>query len=354
MKKLEIVMVGASLDQKGGIATLEKLMLKYAPPELEIQHITSHDEGSTVHRSLVFIKAWTALAWRLLRQKPDLVHIHMSNGGSIIRKALLSGTVFIFRKPVVMHTNGAEFHITYGKFPQWFQQIVGAIFRKCDAFIAVTNLWRDYYIPNLELNEKKVFVLPNPTELPKQVPARSHSDPIQLVFFGRIGERKGAFDLVKAFAHLPNDLQAKTELIFAGDGEVERGKVLADELNVAARVHFLGWVDAKRRDNLLENADVFILPSYNEGLPLALMEAMGWGLPVITTPVSGIPDIVKSHKNGLLVPPGEIQQLSKAMQLLIEDESLRISLGRAARETVAPLDIRKFYDHLLDIYHFVL
>jgi glycosyltransferase involved in cell wall biosynthesis len=354
MDTLKIVMVGASLYQNGGIATLEKLMLKYAPQELEILHITSHDEGSIIYRTSVFIKAWIALTWRLLQKKTDLVHIHMSNGGSVIRKALLSGTVLLFRKPVVMHTHGAEFHLTYGKFPQLLQQTVSAIFQRCNAFIAVTNLWKDYYIANLDLNEKKVFVLPNATKLPEHVPARSHSAPIQLVFFGRIGERKGTFDLVKAFAHLPDDLQAKTELILAGDGEVERGQILANELNVSARVRFLGWVDAKQRDNLLENADVFILPSYNEGLPLALIEAMSWGLPVITTPVSGIPDLVKSHENGLLIPPGEIQQLSEAMQLLIENQPLRTALGRAARETVVPLDIQKFYDHLIEIYHSVL
>ncbi len=354
MKQLKIVMIGASLNQNGGIATLEKLILKHATPDIEIQHFTSHDEGSIAHRAIVFGQALGALLWKLLSRKADLVHIHMSDGGSVVRKAILALTTFLFHKPVLMHANGAEFHVTYSKLPPWAQQWLSVIFRRCHGFIAVTNLWKDYYDANLGLNAKQVFVLPNPTELPAQAPNRTNSSQVKLVFFGRIGQRKGAFDLIKAFANLSAELKKRSELILAGDGELEQGRKLVESLNLTEHVTFLGWIDTQQRDTLLAKADVFVLPSYNEGLPLALMEAMGWGLPVITTPVSGIPEIVTSNKNGLLVPPGNIQQLSEAMQLLIENETLRLSLGRAARETVAPLDVKPFLCRLTDIYRSTL
>jgi glycosyltransferase involved in cell wall biosynthesis len=95
---------------------------------------------------------------------------------------------------------------------------------------------------------------------------------------------------------------------------------------------------------------VLLLPTYNEGLPLALIEAMCYGIPVITTPVSGIPDIVTDRKNGLLVPPGDIEALSHAMAVSILDESFRLSMGKAARETAESLDIHVFWQRLLHIY----
>lgn len=347
-------MIGASLHQNGGIANLETLILSNIPQNIEIRHIASHDEGTAIHRIVVFSKAWTSLIWHLLHRKVDVVHIHMSDGGSIIRKALLSMTASLFRKPVVIHTHGAEFHASYNKFPQWLQKLITSTFKHCDAFIVLTSFWREYYIHRLELSRKRVFILPNPTELPDFIPNRMHSVPVRIVFLGRIGERKGAFDLVNAFAKLSKEVRAKTELVLAGDGEFEYGKTLAKKLNVSDQVSFLGWVNTKQRDELLKTADVFILPSYNEGLPLALLEAMGWGLPVITTPVSGIPDVVRHCHNGLLVPPGDIQQISEAIQLMIENEDLRILLGRAARETVVPLDIRVFCERLTDIYQTIL
>ncbi|MEO0685990.1 MAG: glycosyltransferase, partial [Cyanobacteria bacterium J06649_11] len=185
-------------------------------------------------------------------------------------------------------------------------------------------------------------------------PNRKDNSSIKLGFFGRVGLRKGTFDLIKAFAKMPSDLQNRCELIIAGDGDIEEARKLVESYNLTNCVQFLGWIDSQTRDKLLANIDVFILPSYNEGLPMALLEAMGWGLPVIVTPVGGIPELIISTENGLLVTPGNIQQLSQAMQELIQSQSLRVSLGNAARETVTPFDIKTYCSQLHKIYNSVL
>lgn len=354
MNQLKIVMLGASLAQNGGIATVEKLMLKYAPAEVEIQHITSHDEGSVIHRVMVFGKALGALLWRFLSKKTDLVHIHLSDGGSVLRKVIIALVAFICRKPVLMHAHGAEFDVKYSKFPRWVQQIMNGIFRRCEGFIVLSHTWKDYYVKNLGLNERQVVILPNPTELPAQIPNRTNVGKVRLGFFGRVGERKGTFDLLAAYAQLPQQFKDYSELIIAGDGEIEQGQKLVESLHLADHVTFLGWIDAQARDMLLATLDVFVLPSYNEGLPMAMLEAMGWELPVIVTPVGGIPELITNNQNGLLVTPGDIKQLSLAMQLLIENQALRLSLGDAARQTVAPFDVKTYSDRLDDIYARVL
>ncbi len=354
MSKLNILMLGASLEQNGGIATVEKLMLNHAPNGVEFQHITTHDEGTVIHRIKVFIKAFTLLLWNLLSNKADIVHIHISDGGSLVRKAIITLIAFIFNKPVLMHAHGAEFHVTYSKLPKWAQLVLNKVFRCCDDFIVLSKTWEEYYINNLGLNAKKVLVLPNPTELPAQIPNRTNTSSIKLGFFGRVGSRKGTFDLIRAFATMPEALKNRSELIVAGDGDIEEARRLVESFNLTNRVEFLGWIDSQTRDKLLAQIDVFVLPSYNEGLPMALLEAMGWGLPAIVTPVGGIPELIISTENGLLVTPGDIQQLSGAMQELIENNSLRVSLGNAARLTVTPFDIKVYSSQLHEIYNSVL
>ncbi len=350
MNQANIVMLGASLKQNGGIATVENLILKNASSQVQIQHITSHDEGSPIHRIKIFYQALAIFLLKLLSKKTDIVHIHLSDGGSVLRKAVLVLIALIFRKPVLMHAHGAEFDIKYSKFPKLVQQIMNGIFRRCEGFIVLSKTWKEYYIKNLGLNEQQVIILPNPTELPIGTPIRTNVNKVKLAFFGRVGDRKGTFDLIKAFAKLPKNAQEKSELIIAGDGDIQQGKNLVKSLNLSEKVTFLGWIDAESRDALLATVDVFVLPSYNEALPMALLEAMGWGLPAIVTPVGGIPELIIANQNGLLVNPGNIQELSESMQLLIENENLRIEIGGQARKTVAPLDVKIYCDRLNDIY----
>ncbi|MEO0840521.1 MAG: glycosyltransferase family 4 protein [Cyanobacteria bacterium J06643_5] len=354
MNKLNILMLGASLKQNGGIATVEKLMLKHANGYVNFQHITSHDEGSILHRVKVFFKAFALLLWNLITTKADIVHVHISDGGSLVRKAIIAMVAFLFNKPVLMHAHGAEFHVTYSKLPKWGQLFFSKIFRCCDDFIVLSKTWEEYYINNLGLSKNQVIVLPNPTELPVQIPNRTDTSSIKLGFFGRVGSRKGTFDLIKAFAQIPTASKGKAELIIAGDGDIEEARSLARSLDLEDRIKFLGWIDSQTRDNLLANIDVFVLPSYNEGLPMALLEAMGWGLPVIVTPVGGIPELITSTENGLLINPGDVQKLSEAMHKLITNQSLRLSLGNAARETVAPFDIKAYSFQLYEIYNSVI
>ncbi|NES99875.1 MAG: glycosyltransferase family 4 protein [Sphaerospermopsis sp. SIO1G1] len=349
-ERMSVLMVGASLEQNGGIATVEKLILKYIPEEIDIRHITSHDEGSVLHRIIVFIYALMKIVSQLLFQKVDIVYIHMSDGGSIIRKAFVSLIASLFRKAFIVHTHGAEFHVSYSRIPKLCKYILNQIFQQCQYFIVLSHAWQDYYISNLGLPKEKVLILPNPTELPDKVPLRSNTEKVNFLFCGRVGMRKGTFDLIKAFANLPQEILKTSYITIAGDGEIQEALVLVKELNLSNHINLVGWVNSDDRNNLLANSDVFILPSYNEGLPMAILEAMGWGLPIISTPVGGIPELVINHQNGLIVTPGNIKELSAAMALLIQDEQLRISLGTVARTNVEPYDINHYCCQLVEIY----
>jgi glycosyltransferase involved in cell wall biosynthesis len=96
----------------------------------------------------------------------------------------------------------------------------------------------------------------------------------------------------------------------------------------------LGWVTGENKEALLSTASIFVLPSYYEGLPMSVLEAMAWGVPVITTPVGGIPEVVRHGEEGVIVQPGDIVGLTAALRQLLDDESLRQRLGANGRKRI--------------------
>lgn len=348
---MRIIMLGESLDRQGGIVSVEKLIIKQFPAEMTISHIPTLPKGSTARKVLVFIQALLLLSWQLLQQEVDIVHIHVSERGSAFRQAFTTMIAWIMHKPVILHSHSADFHVFYSNLPQIIKIGLSWIFCKSTRFIVLSDSWKKFYIENLGLKPEQVIVLPNPVKFPREIPQRINSQKVNFLFLGRIGERKGAFDLIAAFAAIPLELKQNSQLIMAGDGEIKKAMDTVEKLNLSQYITILDWVNEQQRDELLAKADVFVLPSYNEGLPMALLESMSWGLPVITTPVGGIPEVVINNQNGLLVKPGAILDLSTAMQSLIKNKSLRLSLGEAARTSLISFDIESYCVKLMKIYY---
>lgn len=354
MNSLKVVMVGDSLEHQGGITTVEKLILRYRSPTLDIHHIATHERGTIAHRIKIFGQGLVTLIGQLLVQKVDVVHIHCADGGSVLRKSIVAVIAMLFRHPVVMHVH-AELDITYKTLPVLAQMSVGWIFRHCNRLVLLSQSMQSFYVNHLNLDEKKVVLLPNMIELPESVPDRTpvrdeRTQELVILFLGRITKLKGVFDLIQAFSRLSMRQQRSLQLSLAGDGDLDQARILVEQLQLADRVSFLGWVDDQQRNALLAKAALFVLPSYTEQLPMAILEAMAWGVPVITCPVGGIPDVIVAGENGLLVPPGDVQQLSEAIQSLIDDPSLRRSLGLESRKSVTEFDVRHYMMKLENIY----
>lgn len=362
-----VLMLGAGLDVKGGITSVEKLILENTPPEVQIHHVGTFAQGSALHNVKVFLLACKTLVQTLITRKADLIHIHFSERGSTLRKAILSLIVLVFRKPLILHAHGATYQEFYAGLPLLIQALLAALFRRCTKFIALSEGWKAYYSETFKLQENQIVVLYNPVKLPSQVPSRVERQQITFVFLGRIGQRggaldvakslvsfpkqdKGAFDLIRAFAAIPEQERASAKLVLAGNGDVDKAQQLIQELGLQEQVTVYSWLSPVQRDELLVKADAFVLPSFNEGLPMSMLEAMASGLPVIVTPVGGIPEVIIHEKNGLLVTPGNQQEIAQAMQSLIKDEDLRLTLGAAARLRVQGLDIKNYICSLQELY----
>jgi glycosyltransferase involved in cell wall biosynthesis len=153
-----------------------------------------------------------------------------------------------------------------------------------------------------------------------------------ILFLGKLQQSKGIFDLLQAVAEVRSSVP-DVKLVCAGDGERIAVARQAERLGIADAVKFTGWVGPSGKRALLENAAVFALPSYDEALPVSLIEAMSAGVPVVATPVGGMPEVVADGKSGYLVAPGDKMNLQRALKRLLIDKALARSLGAAARET---------------------
>lgn len=150
-----------------------------------------------------------------------------------------------------------------------------------------------------------------------------------ILYAGTVNKRKGYADLIKAFARIAS-IYPDWEVVFAGNGEIEEGILLARELGIVNQIEFAGWVSGKSKETLFRKASIFCLPSYAEGFPMAVLDAWAYGLPVITTPVGGIPDIAIDGENMLLFNPGDIDMLASQLNRMISDAALRERIAQCS------------------------
>jgi glycosyltransferase involved in cell wall biosynthesis len=259
-----------------------------------------------------------------------LVHVHMASNGSFVRKAAVIWFASATGHRTVLHLHGGEFHkfAARGALTRW---AVRMVFRLPDKVLVLGDVWRRR-IEGLT-GRTDAIVLPNPVRVPLTIPAGRDRDRT-IVFLGRVGVRKGANDLLAAFDLLRSDGFGDWSLVIAGDcGSDLVATWMATSAN-ASGVRYVGWLDQAGVDNELRRASVFCLPSYDEGLPLSLLQAMAWGLACVVTPVGSIPDVVDDGVTGLLVPPGDVARIAWALGVVCGDVSTRSRMGMAARERV--------------------
>lgn len=185
---MRIIVLGPSLTQQGGIANYQKLLLGHTPSEVQIDHITTHQEGNTVFKTLVFLKAIGKFLWIVLTKKVDIVQIQVSQRGSAFRQAIMTFLAWVFRKPIILHAHGSQFHLFYAGLARWMQQVLSWVFSKCKYLIVLSESWKDFYINSLGLKPQQVVVLYNPVKIPPKITQRPVSQQIKLLFLGRIGE----------------------------------------------------------------------------------------------------------------------------------------------------------------------
>ncbi|GAB7087893.1 hypothetical protein JCM15579A_19970 [Marinifilum fragile] len=186
---------------------------------------------------------------------------------------------------------------------------------------------------------------------PLNTERKPSNDKFRLLFLGLIGDNKGIFDLIKIIAKNRKQFEDKLELVIAGNGEVDRLTNTISKWKVQKIVHFNGWANKEMKEELFRSSDAFILPSYKEGLPLSILEAMSYGLPIISSKVGGIPDLIHKGKNGILVVPGNQRAIKNAIVKLMTNQDLCENYSQNSTRAVVDFYPDRVLKSLFSIYH---
>ena len=310
---------------------------------------TRAERGSWVGQALVFLLAFVQTLIHALARR-TIFHVHFSGRGSLLRKGVICVMLRSLRSRYLVHSHAADTNLFSPWLPMACRRLILWGIGGAGRVIVLTQFWHDYYSSLLNLPAERVLLLPNPADLPKTIPDRSRRKGLRILFLGRVGIRKGAYDLIRAFAALPEDIRTCCHLTLAGDGDMDEAQILAQELGCAKRVAMPGWVGKGAVERLLVESDVVVLPSYAEGMAMTLVEAMSWGLPVVTTSVGGAGEFLEQGRNCLLVAPGDVGGIRDAIANLAGDADYRLQLGLAARATISRFNIDTYISTLSALY----
>lgn len=327
----QILTVGPPLYGKGGIVTILQL---YKENINNFRFINSFTTFNKVTQLIFFpFNLLNFIFLLALDENIRIIHIHGASRGSFIRKYFyFIISKYVFGKKVIYHINGAEYHIFYKNAPFLTKKLIKHFIEKADLIITLSEGWKNFYLKTF--NAKKLCILPN---IAPAISERENrlTGKIVFLFLGRIGQRKGTYDLIETIRDNREMLKNDFELIIGGDGETEELQKLITQYNIADLVKYYGWVTGDAKKELLRKSNVYILPSYNEGLPLSILEAMSYSMPVISTPVGGTADVVKEGKNGKLVTPGNKTQLADAILYFLKNKEKIKEYGEESYRIVA-------------------
>jgi glycosyltransferase involved in cell wall biosynthesis len=254
-----------------------------------------------------------------------VVHLNLAERGSVYRKATLLFAAKLVGARVLLHLHAAQLVAEHKVMPGPWRFMVRSMFRSADRVVVLGELWRRWVTETVGVAPRSVTVLRNgvPATTVSRV-ARRDGEPFRLLFLGNLLQRKGIVDLLHALAAVQGTPVALT---VAGGGPVDTYRRMAVGLGIGARVRFTGWVGQAEARDLLAASDALVLPAYDEGLPLVILEAMATGVPVICTPVGAIPEVFEDRRTALFVPPGDRVALSSAIAMLRDDPALQASLS---------------------------
>lgn len=340
---VRVLMAGSGPGGLGGVATVAGLFREYAGglDGVSLRYIETYRDGPPPLRVAVFVRGAAQVLALLAARRVDVVHLHVTERASLLRKGLLAGVAHSVGVPVVMHCHGAEFADQLAAMPRRRRAALRGVFSRAHDVVVLSEAAVASVVEAGAALER-VRVVPNPVELPDRVPERPAGQRVPVLFLGRLNERKGVPDLLAAVAALDPADRDRLDLRLFGDGPVCAVAARAQQLGLDGVVSVHGWLDAASRDVELARAEVFVLPSYNEGMPMALLEAMAWGLVPVVTPVGGVPALVVDGVSGLSVEPGDRPALTAALAGLLVDPVLRAILARHAREVAEGFDIQAY------------
>ncbi|KEZ52197.1 glycosyltransferase family 4 protein [Metabacillus indicus] len=346
-----ILVIGSSTKDKGGIVTVIKNINRHLSSNFKVCQVNTYiTTNNPIKKLFYFLSGLVQLCFRLMFRKIDIVHIHMSYKGSFYRKSVIILLCKLFNKPVIVHVHGSTFKDFYNNLNPSLKKYVKFILNKTDKLVVLSKEWSDFF--SIFVKKEKIFILYNGVEVSEKSVSSIKKDNqiVNCVFLGRLGQRKGIYDLLDSIKIL-KERNIKAVFYIAGDGEIQKVKSKVKQYGIEDYVKIVGWINDEEREKLLTNSEVLVLPSYNEGLPMAILESMSYGLTIISTPVGGIPEAVNNGENGFLVTPGDSAALAKAIEKSVINENWRNQVKKVNRIKISEqFNLTKLIKNLEELY----
>jgi glycosyltransferase involved in cell wall biosynthesis len=339
-------------DAPGGMsASMRALLTSPLAQRYRLEFIATHRGLGAIERLAVYLTALLRLTWWSIRGRGRIVHLHSTKRASMFRKGVCVLLAKAMRRRVVLHV-----HAGPGDIDAFRAKIGGASvaflrlsYRAADVVLAVSAA--SAAALERAFDARGIVVLPNPAPAgPSELPRRDEGvDPLAAYLGGFENPVKGGDVLLEALAR-PE--AAGLRVALAGPGELpEPGRRLVED---RPTLEWRSWLGEAERDELLREASIFVLSSTSEGLPMALLEAMAYGLAIVATAVGGVPDVVEDEREALVVAPGDAVALADALVRLAGDPDLRERLGDGARERAAGFSAEKVADRIDAMYRSLL
>jgi len=295
--------------------------------------------------------AYVLFAIRTIRTV-DIVHIHMSSHMSFFRKWAIFKWAKFMKIKTIVHIHGSNFEEFYNNGNSTVRGMIINVLDLADAVFVLSNSWKRF-INSISKNQN-VYIVYNGASIKKFSKRINNGARINISFMGRLGKRKGVYDLLDAFEKIIPDFP-DAHLVLGGDGDVEKVRKLVARRNLEEHIHVLGWISGKQKIRVFRECDIYVLPSYNEGLPGSILEAMAVGVPIISTPVGGIPEAVIENRNGYLVDPGDVDELYNKLKVLCQNKELREKMSKESLSIIKEkFEIDNIAFNLLKLYQKVV
>lgn len=262
------------------------------------------------------------------------VHLNTGERLSLIRKCLLMTWARLIGVPVVAHLHASQLRGFFARLPEPVRAWVRWCFAGAQCVLVLGRDGTEQATGLLRVPADRVETIVNGVPGPKRprAPLSAQGDRVRMLFLGNLLERKGVSDLLNALAQSREAAEGRIDAVFAGGGEVQAYQDKANALGIGGFTRFVGWASQDQADEWLASADMLVLPSYDEGLPLVILEALGHGVAVVCTPVGEIPHTLHDGVDALFVVPGDVPALAAAIDRLCTDAGLRHALERRGRE----------------------
>ena len=347
-KEMKVLMIGPARSVHGGVsAVVNNYYAAGLDQQIKLKYIATMVDGSKMRKLIQAMFAYITFLFAL--PSYHILHVNMAADASCYRKKIFIDTAWLFRKKIIIHEHGGDFEgFYYERCSEKQRTNIKRSLSRANIFLVLSESWKKFFSEIVD--EDKIHVLQNGIVIPTKVKQDYSSH--KVLFLGRLCKEKGIGELLEAVPVIQKQIQ-DFKLILGGVWE-EGNEALKEKARALSETVLCpGWISEKEREALFQECSIFVLPTWFEGQPISLLEAMAAGMCVAASAVGGIPQIMgkESDGTGILLPPKDADTLADELIKLLKDEEQRRKMGQNARiRIINNYDVNRNVEALVGFY----